>query len=291
MKHSMETGLLQLTPADYPRQLRELPQPPEMLYMRGALPPSGTKYLAVVGSRALSPYGRQMCESLIIGLSSQPISIVSGLALGADACAHEAALNAGLHTTAVLASGISDRAISPRTNFPLTKDILVKGGALLSENAPGYTPFPSDFPKRNRIVAGIADAVLIIEAGERSGTLITARLAGEYGRDLLCVPHRATDPGAYGANLFIRLGAALVTEPAHVLEALGLTNEPRDADEQLTPDQQSLLSLIETPMRKEELLEASGLPATDALTALVSLEVKGLAEERYGTWRKKGVQY
>ena len=285
----METGLLQLTPKDYPAQLREIPELPAHLFMRGALPPEGTRYLAVVGSRALSPYGRDMCASLITGLSGHPVSIVSGLALGADAAAHEAALDAGLHTIAVLGSGIADDVISPRTNYPLAARILESGGALLSENEPDHVPFPSDFPKRNRIVVGLVHAVLVIEAGERSGTLITARLAGEYGRDLLCVPHRATDPGSYGANLFIRLGAALVTEPAHILEALGLPEAPRTYDLLLSPSEQSLLALIDAPLRKELLIKKSGLSETDALRALVSLELKGLVEERYGTWRKKEV--
>lgn len=285
----MDTGLLQLTPKDYPCGLKEIPEPPASLFLRGSMPTADTKLLAVVGSRALSPYGKRMCTSLIKGLTGHPVSIVSGLALGADAVAHEAALDAGLHTIAVLASGVSDRAISPRTNYPLAKRILENGGALLSENPPEYTPFPSDFPKRNRIVAGLADAVLIIEAGERSGTLITARLAGEYGRDLLCVPHRADDPGGYGASLFIRLGAALVTKPEHILEVLGLTDTPKDSDEVLSQNEQLLLSLIETPTRKDVLVGRSSLPTTDTLTALVSLEMKGLAEEKYGTWQRKEV--
>jgi len=287
MKHSMETSLLQLTPADYPEQLREIPEPPALLHLRGKLPSPGTRYLAVVGSRALSPYGKEMCGTLIKGLTGHPVSVVSGLALGADALAHEAALDAGLHTIAVLGSGIADTAISPRTNYPLAQRILESGGALLSENDPDHEPFPSDFPKRNRIVAGLAHAVLIIEAGERSGTLITARLAGEYNRDLMCVPHRATDPGGYGASLFIRLGAALVTEPAHILEVLGLSQAPVERDELLTPTQASLLSLIDSPKRKDALIQESGLPASDALSALVSLEMKGLAEEKYGTWQRR----
>lgn len=285
----METGLLQLTPKEYPAGLKEIPGPPASLYLRGQMPESGTKFLAVVGSRALSPYGKAACEKLISGLSGHPISIVSGLALGADAVAHEAALAANLHTVAVLGSGISDRAISPRTNYPLAKRILDAGGALLSENPPEHTPFPSDFPKRNRIVAGIADAVLIVEAGERSGTLITARLAGEYGRDLMCIPHRITDPGGYGANLFIRLGAALVTESAHILEVLGLSETKSADDELLSKDEATLLSLIKSPAPKDAVIRKSGLSDTDALTALVTLEMKGLAEEKYGTWRRKEV--
>ncbi|MBU1292945.1 DNA-processing protein DprA [Patescibacteria group bacterium] len=212
----------QLAPRDYPKKLREIPHVPERLWLRGALPPDGHLLLAVVGSRSLSPYGKEVCEMLLKGLSGYPISIVSGLALGADACAHQAALATGLHTIAIPGSGLNDSVIAPRTNFPLAKEILRAGGALLSEQEPDHTPYPSDFPSRNRIMVGMSDAVLVIEAGERSGTLITARLATEYNRDLLCVPHRIGDPNGVGANQFIRLGAELVTEPQHILEALGL---------------------------------------------------------------------
>ncbi len=219
----MPTDMRQLAPRDYPRNLREIPQPPAHLWLRGSLPPEGHKLLAVVGSRSLSKYGRQACQELIAGLAGHPISIVSGLALGADACAHQAALDAGLHTIAIPGSGLNDEVIAPRSNFPLAMDILAAGGALLSEQEPDHVPFPSDFPSRNRIMVGMADAVLVIEAGERSGTLITARLAGEYNRDLLCVPHRIGDQNGIGANQFIRLGAELVTEPVHVLDALKLS--------------------------------------------------------------------
>lgn len=213
--------------ADYIKEgigsLCEIPEPPERLWLRGVLPPSRQKRLAVVGSRALSPYGRQACEQLIAGLAGYPISIVSGLALGADAAAHRAALAAGLHTIAVPGSGLSDRAIAPQTNLGLAKDILASGGALLSEHPPEVSARPGYFPSRNRIMVGLSDAVLMIEAGERSGTLITARLSAEYNRDLLCIPHRIGDPNGFGSILFLRLGATLVSEPEHILEALRMS--------------------------------------------------------------------
>lgn len=221
----MDAASRQLRPDEYPAQLREIPQPPSFLYARGSWAPPGTKYLAVVGSRALSDYGRKACETLIAGLKGYPISIVSGLALGADSCAHEAALRAGLHTVTVLGSGADDAHISPRSQFGLAKDILSKGGMILSESPDGYTPQPYDFPKRNRIVVGLSQAVLIVEAAPQSGTLITARLTHEYNRDLLCIPHRITDEHGFGANLFIRLGATLVSEPAHILDALNIPHD------------------------------------------------------------------
>lgn len=207
---------------ELPKQLYEIPQSPERLWLRGLLPPTGTSFLTVVGSRSLTSYGRSACEYLIGGLKGYPISIVSGLALGADACAHRAALAAGLHTIAIPGSGLADEVIYPRTNFPLAQQILESGGAFLSEHAPEHQALPHDFPSRNRLMVGLADAVLMIEAGEQSGTLITARLSAEYNRDLFCVPHRIGDINSEGTHQFIRLGAQLVSEPDQLLEALGL---------------------------------------------------------------------
>ncbi len=267
--------------------LLAIPQPPETLWLRGTLPPKRHKKLAVVGSRALTRYGQAACEHLIDGLKGYPISIVSGLALGTDACAHKAALSAGLHTIAVPGSGLSDAVIAPRTNFPLAHEILRAGGALLSEHPPETTARPQYFPSRNRIMAGVADAVLLIEAGERSGTLITARLAGEYGRELLCVPHRINDPNGAGSHQFIRLGAALVAEPAHILEALGLdTDTVQSALPLLSESETMLLSLLHEPLPRSELLKRSKLAPDDTLMALLSLDMKGLARERLGRWER-----
>jgi DNA processing protein len=269
--------------------LSHVPDPPERLWMRGALPTEGMKKLAVVGSRALTPYGRQACEKLIAGLSGYPVSIVSGLALGADACAHRAALAAGLHAIAVPGSGLADRVIAPQTNLGLAKEIISSGGALLSEHEPGTHAYPGFFPSRNRIMVGLSDAVLMIEAGERSGTLITARLASDYGRDLLCVPHRIGDVHGFGSHLFLRLGAAHVAEPRHILEALGIPERKAGEARELpflSEHELMLYGALKDPLAKDELIRASGLPAGDALTALLTLELKGLAKEEFGAWRR-----
>lgn len=288
----MQNDLRQLTKDEYPHQLREIPQPPKSLWVRGTLPQENTKLLAVVGSRALSCYGQEAINHLIGGLSGYPVSIVSGLALGADASAHKAALSAGLHTIAMPGSGISDGAIAPRTNYGLAQNILKSGGALLSEYAPETAPATWTFPQRNRLMVGISHAVLVIEAGEKSGTLITARLAGEYNRDLLCVPHRIGDAHGYGANLFIRLGAGLVSESAHILEALGIpaerpTDTRAEAPSDLSPHELVLFTLLKAPASRDDLIRLSELPAGDALTALVMLELRGLAHEEFGAWRRR----
>lgn len=285
----METDLRQLLPEDYPPQLREIPQVPSHLWVRGILPPPDTKLLAVVGSRTLSAYGREVTAKLIGGLSGCPISIVSGLALGADAAAHRAALSAGLHTIGMPGSGISNGAIAPRTNYGLAQDILQSGGALVSEYAPDAVPATWTFPQRNRLMVGISHAVLVIEAGERSGTLITARLAGEYNRDLLCVPHRIGDSHGYGANLFLRLGAGLVAHSSHILEALGIserTETHMEARVDLTGNEKVVYDLLQEPLARDELIRLSQLPTGDALTALVMLELRGILKEEFGAWRR-----
>lgn len=279
----------ELAREDFPAGLHEIPQPPERLWMRGALPPAGTKYLAVVGSRALSAYGREACGKLVGGLAGYPISIVSGLALGADAAAHRAALSAGLHTIAMPGSGIKDSAIAPKSNLGLAKEILAAGGALLSEYEPEGAAARWTFPERNRLMVGIADAVLIIEAGDRSGTLITARLSGEYGRELLCVPHRIGDAHGFGAHLFLRQGATVVTHPLHILEALRipprLEGSPPPAV-RLEGNEKLLYHALAEPKTRDELVRLSKLSVGDALTALVTLELKGLTKEEFGAWRR-----
>lgn len=281
----------ELPQTEWPIQLLEIPQHPKKLWIRGALPPKGTKLLAVVGSRAMTRYGQEVCEKLIAGLSGYPVSIVSGLALGVDACAHKAALVAGLHTIAIPGSGLDDSIIGPRTNLGLAKDIVAAGGTLLSEHEPKYLAHPHDFPSRNRLMVGLSDAVLVIEAGPKSGTLITARLASEYNRELLCVPHRIGDPHAFGSHLFIRLGAVLVAEPLHILEALRIapretTSSNSAAPTDLTEAELDIWSMLQEPKTRDEILRGASGATSEVLTALVALEIRGLIKEEFGAWRK-----
>jgi len=271
------------------KKLTEIPQPPEKLWLRGTLPASSTKFLTVVGSRALTRYGREACDFLLAGLSGYPISIVSGLALGADACAHQAALKAGLHTIAIPGSGLLHSVLSPRTNLSLAHEIIEHGGALVSEHPPDHTAFPHDFPSRNRIMVGMSDAVLVIEAGSKSGTLITARLAVDYNRDLLCIPHRIGDSNSFGNHLFLRLGATLVSEPSHILEALGIP-ELTDTSESVLPSlntsEKFLYDMLKEPLPRDELIRISGIPAHTTLTTLGILEMRGVLKEEFGAWRR-----
>lgn len=280
----------ELERAEWPAQLLEIPQPPTRLWARGKLPEAGTRLLAVVGSRAMTRYGQEACEKLITGLAGYPISIVSGLALGTDTCAHKAALAAGLHTLVVPGSGLGDSVLYPRSNRGFAKEILEKGGGMLSEYAPDTASRVHYFPERNRIMVGLSDAVLIIEAGQKSGTLITARLASEYNRDLLCIPHRIGDPHAFGSHLFIRLGAALVSEPLHILEALHIplreAAERGVAPSDLEDAELVIWNMLEEPMTRDEILRGSEASAGETLTALVALELRGLVKEEFGAWHR-----
>lgn len=277
---------------EWPAQLLQIPQPPTKLWVRGTLPPKGHKLLTVVGSRALTQYGKEACEKLIAGLAGYPISIVSGLALGTDTCAHKAALAAGLHTLVVPGSGLGDDVLYPRSNRAFAKEILEKGGGMLSEYPADALSRVHFFPERNRIMVGLSDAVLIIEAGQKSGTLITARLASDYNRDLLCVPHRIGDPHSFGSHLFIRLGAALVSDPLHILEALHITPResgvPGEAPSDLEDAEKVIWNMLDEPKTRDEILRsATGKADTgELMTALVSLELRGLTREEFGAWHR-----
>lgn len=281
----MNFPLRQLPAKDFPPLLKEIPDRPHSLYIRGKLP-EDTKYLCVVGSRACSAYGRRMTQKLIAGLGQYKVCIVSGMALGIDAEAHRAALDAGLPTIAVLPSGLDDSVIYPTINRPLAKQILAKGGALLSENDPDFIAMIHSFPQRNRIAAGMSTATLIVEAGEKSGTLITARLAMDYNREVLAIPHELGRDSGAGVNALIRQGATLVRSSEDILEALGLKmlEDPKQAQipTDLNDIEVTILQTLTSAMIRDELIDEAGLSAQEANIALSSLLIRGLIVERLG---------
>ncbi|MDQ5955172.1 MAG: processing protein, partial [Patescibacteria group bacterium] len=185
----MEYPPRELRPTQFPPLLREIPDRPTKLYLRGLLPPPDYTFICIVGSRRTTQYGERILHKLVSGLAGYPITVVSGLAWGTDANAHKAALDVGLPTVAVLPSGLNDDVLYPSMNRSLAKRILKSGGALVSENPLDFKAMLHSFPERNRIAAGMSKATLIVEAGEKSGTLITARLALDYNREVLVVPH------------------------------------------------------------------------------------------------------
>ncbi|HEY4516420.1 MAG TPA: DNA-processing protein DprA [Candidatus Paceibacterota bacterium] len=284
----MADDLKQLFPSDFPPLLREIPDAPKRLYLRGELPSADKKWLAVVGSRACTPYGRQAVEYLIGGLAGYPVVIVSGLAYGIDAEAHKAALKYGLQTVAVPGSGLDWNVLYPKANHGLAREILARGGALLSEEEPETAAADWTFPKRNRIMVGLSHATLVIEAKEKSGSLITAKLATEYNRDLLIVPGSIFSESSKGTHQFLRLGAQAATSPADILQTLGLEERTSAALELRTDLSESeirVLHLIASPLSRDELIRALELPTTEVNVLLSTMELKGLIVESLGVVR------
>lgn len=279
----MAYDVYQVSPRDFPGNLGHIADPPKQLYARGTLPPPGTKFLVVVGSRAISEYGKRALAHMISGLRGYPISIVSGLALGTDTYAHELALAAHLHTIGIPGSGLADHVLYPKRNRPLALHILAKGGALLSEYAPDFEATLWSFPKRNRIMAGLGDVVFMLEAGEKSGTLITARMASEYNRELCTIPHPLFTDHGKGPHQFLRLGATLVTEPEHLLEALGIT-VLSSTEHRLRPLEERVLVFLDEPRSVEDIERYLHLPRTEALLILSELEVKELIGSHGGAY-------
>ena len=211
-------GVVSMDDARYPELLLEIDDPPPVLFYRGALPAArGDRRIAIVGTRRPTAYGITMTRKITAGLAGLGFTIVSGLAAGIDAIAHKAALDAGAKTIAVLGCGV-DRAY-PYENRRLM-DAVIEAGSVYSEYPPGSAPFQQNFPRRNRLICGMSIGIVVIEAGERSGALITAGYAGEQGRDIFAVPGNATSPMSKGANALLRDGAALVTSAEDIAFAL-----------------------------------------------------------------------
>jgi DNA processing protein len=273
---------------EYPARLRDIHRPPEKLYIRGTLPREDRVHLTVVGARKYSDYGRDVVETLIAGLRGLPVVIVSGLALGIDSIAHRAALKAGLITVAVPGSGISDGALYPTIHRELAKEIVARGGAVLSPFEPDMKATEWSFPVRNRVMAGLSHAVLIVEAEKKSGTLITGKYATELNRDVLTVPGSIFSKNSEGPHLLIRLGATPITSVAELVEALGLeqskTVEERDYSD-LSADELRTVKLLERPLSRDDLLDALDMDIEEANALISILELKGLIKETLGEFR------
>jgi len=283
--------IYKLKPEQFPEGLNEIPQPPKALYIRGKLPNEDMVYLAVVGSRKYTSYGKDICEKLIRGLKGYPIVIVSGLAIGMDTIAHRAALENGLTTISFPGSGLDNTVLHPRSNIKLAQQIIDSGGCLLSEMEPSWKATLYSFPQRNRLMAGISKAVLIIEAEEKSGTLITARLALDYNRDVLAVPGSAFSSNSNGTNWLIKQGATPVTKSTDILEALGfeiektkMSDKEKYAD--CGKDEMKIIELLREPMERNDLIRELGLPIGPANALLSIMEIKELIKEEMGEIRK-----
>jgi len=262
---------------EFPPLLRAIHDPPAGLFVRGGADPRllTRPAVAVVGARASSGYGASVARSLGRELSAAGLVVVSGLARGIDSEAHRGALEAGGSTVAVLGCGI-DRDY-PAAHAELARRI-ADGGLIVSEYAPGVEPAPWRFPARNRIVAGLCTATVVVEARERSGALITADLALEEGREVFAVPGEITSALSAGTNALLKLGAAPLTSAADVLHSFGIEPEPE------TAEGSALLDLL--PASADELVRQTGLPAAEVAAALVELELEGRAVSHEGVYRR-----
>ena len=288
----MQDDLKLLSGADFPPILREIPSAPKRLYVRGTLPSFEKKWLAVVGSRAMSAYGKQACRHLIEGLRGYPIVIVSGLAYGVDAEAHKAALDVGLTTVAVPGSGLDWDILYPRSNLGLAREILKAGGCLLSEEKPDTKAADWTFPRRNRIMVGLSNAVLMVEAKEKSGSLITAKLSTDFNRELLVVPGSIFSPESKGTHQFLRLGATPATSSEDILVALGIAKREgplslAELRDDLSDNELRVFEIIRSPLPRDSLLQALELPISDANVLLSTMEIKGLIVEELGVVRMR----
>ena len=272
-------GILALQDPEYPELLKEIPDPPVVLYYRGDISLlNSMTALGVVGSRTPSIYGNEIAKAFVPVLAGAGLLIVSGLAMGIDTAAHNAALVTG-KTVAVLGGGVD--ICYPQRNFRLYEE-LCSNHLVISEYPPGVPPLAIQFPQRNRIISGISKGLLVIEARKRSGTLITADAALDQNRSVYAVPGRIGDALSEGTNRLIRMGAMLVQGPEDILEDLGVGNsgKKKTKREQLTPEERSILKkLSHVPVFIDDLFPEDTDNWRDKLSILSSMEARGLISQ------------
>ncbi len=284
--------------AEYPPRLRHIHNSPPVLYVKGEILPRDEWAVAVVGTRTPRAYGRQMVDEITGGLSKSGITVVSGLARGIDSLAHRAALRAGGRTIAVLGSGID--IIYPREHRGLANNI-VERGAIVTEYPLGTRPEGGNFPARNRIISGLSLGTLVVEAGKRSGALITADYALEQGREVFAVPGNINSPKSLGTNHLIQDGAAkLVIAAEDVLEELNLTLVERHQEVRMVVpederESQILNCLSVEPIHVDDIGQRSGLAIAEVTSTLAMMELKGMVRQvggmNYVVAREAGVEY
>lgn len=266
----------------YPEKLKHVSRPPYALYVKGELPRDDVPSVAVVGARRCTHYGEQMALEYGEQLAGAGAQIISGMAKGIDGAAQRGALNAGGLTYAVLGSGVD--VCYPREHIGLYMDIQARGG-ILSEQMPGQPPLAAYFPERNRIISGLADVVLVMEAKERSGSLITADCALEQGKDVYALPGPADSSLSLGCHRLIRQGAGILVSPQTLLEDLGLEGrlwkQKTDKNEKMleSPENMVYSCLGLFPKGIGNIMEETGLPADKAMEVLMSLVLKGYIKE------------
>lgn len=277
----LKINLLTWMDENYPRRLKEISQPPPVLYVRGEIIPKDEWAVAVVGTRKLSPYGRQVAEEVAGFLARNGVTVVSGLARGIDSVAHRAALNAGGRSIAVLGNGVDH--IYPAENSNLAEK-MIENGALISDYPLGTPPDAAHFPIRNRIISGLSIATVIVEAGQKSGALITAEFAANQGRDVFAVPGKIFAPQSKGTNRLIRDGAHPLLNPEDLMAALDLTmvTEHQTARTVLPADatEAALFKVLgHEPKHVDEIGMLAKMPIEQVSATLALMELKGIVRQ------------
>lgn len=265
----------------YPQRLKEIDQPPPLIYIRGDYLPDDLFAVAIVGTRRVTAYGRQITEELAAYLAANGITVISGLARGVDAIAHQTALKAGGRTIGVLGSGV-DKIYPPEHRALAEK--MMENGAIVSDYAPGTPPDASNFPPRNRIISGLSLAVVVIEAGETSGALITAEFAAEQGREVFAVPGSILAPQSKGTNKLIQNGALPLLSVNDLMQALDLTRlgEHKTARKIIPADETEarLMGVLgEEPIHVDEIRNRAELPIEKVSATLALMELKGMVRQ------------
>jgi len=280
-------NVLTIADNNYPKLLKEIWNPPAIIYYRGNLPKEDAFALGVVGTRKISSYGKQITPTLVRDLVKNGFVIVSGLALGIDSLAHQTTIESGGKTIAVLGSGIDNESIYPAQNRYLATQVIESGGAIISEYPPGTLALPTNFPHRNRIISGLSIGILVIEAAEESGALITARYALDQNREIFAVPGSIFNPTSVGPNNLIKMGAKAVTSINDILETLNLAQAANfDQNKKIipsSPEEEKILNHLSLePIHIDKLIATCGLDAAKVGAILTLMEMKGMVKNLGG---------
>ncbi len=272
----------------WPKGLINIPDPPKSLRIRGNLPLPDNYRLCVVGPRKYTDYGEAVCKKLIEGLRGYPISIVSGLAFGIDSIAHETALKNNIHIIALPGSGLHDKVIYPKSQINFAHTILNAGGCLISEYHDNFEATNWSFPRRNRLMVGLSSATLIIEAKEKSGTMITAKLTADYNRDMLTVPGSIMSENSVGANSLIKDGAHVIQSAEDIIDYIGFKKIEKVSDIlDLSTEEKNIYTQLDENVDIETLLLKNQMEIQVLNAIISSLEIKDLIQIVHGKICKK----
>jgi len=264
---------IKISSEEYPPLLKKIQGAPEKLYIRGKVPKA--RFLAIVGTRRFSAYGKQVAFDIAYDLSQAGICIVSGMAKGIDTFAHRGALEGGSPTIAVLGTGIDKKSIYPKENLFLSQEIVKNKGALISEYPAGTLGWKQNFPKRNRIISGISEGVLVIEAPQKSGALITANWAKMQKRTIFALPGSIYSINSFGPNKLLKEGAIPVTSAQDILKNLGIESKPKQKNLIIEKNERKIVKVLEKgPAHIEKIIKESGLETSEVSALLSKMEIE-----------------